>query len=108
MKTHKSTIFLVCVCLSIVAIIISFLLGPGKVAPGATIFTYVASVALLLFEFLYLKEKLHWGVLKIVAIILVSLVPQLFVLVIGAFLWFITLPTLLVVVVFRLIKQHKQ
>ncbi len=100
-------------------IIVSFLFGPGTVAPRLTVYTLLSGSALLCTEYLTLRENallkgravdVKW-VLVTLAVLIVSLIPQALYFFIATFLWFLALPTfgvLAVVLLFKLLRIQKQ
>ena len=94
--------YLALVLLSSAAIVTSFLLGSGTVAPQASVATYISAIFLLIFEYLGITE---WRRTKgrrqtvvktaITAVMLsVSVVPQAIIFIIASLLWMIVLPIL--------------
>ena len=97
----------------------SYLFGPGEVAPGATIFTVLSGLTLLGAEYFWAREAARingrtidakWTATTSV-ILLVSLVPQAVLLTLAAFLWFAALVAFgitIIILAFKLEKAGKQ
>jgi hypothetical protein len=115
----RKMIYQILALVSASGIIVSFLLGPGTVAPRLTVYTLLSGSALLCTEYLTLRESallkgravdVKW-VLVTLVVLIVSLIPQALYFFIATFLWFLALPTfgvLAVILLFKLLRIQKQ
>lgn len=104
---------------TVAGIIISFLLGPGTVAPELTAYSLLGGLVLFFSEYLWLRETVltsgqpittKW-VVTTLTILVMSVIPQAICLVLAAFLWFAVLPLLVIstaIFLYMLINSQKQ
>ncbi|HSX30619.1 MAG TPA: hypothetical protein VLE99_01760 [Candidatus Saccharimonadales bacterium] len=93
--------------LALAGIIVSVLFGHGTVAPRATVLTYIAAALFVVFQYVYLRSRLGWGSVKTVIAQVLSLVPQLFMLFILSFLWFVALPVIAMAILVMILGNRK-
>ena len=93
--------------LALAGIIVSELLGPGTEAPRATIFTCVAAVLFIVFQYIYLRSKFGWGVVKAIIVLALLLLPELLLEFILSFLWFVVLPLIGMIILIMIVGNRK-
>jgi len=93
--------------LALAGIIVSVLFGHGTVAPRATILTYIAVVLFIIFQYIYLRSRFGWGIVKTAIVQALSLLPQFLLIFILSFLWFVALPVIAMAILVTIVGNRK-
>ena len=103
----KAKLTLIAMLLSLAGIICSLLLGPGTVAPRATILTCIAALLFIVFQYLYLRTRFGWGRVKTIIVQLITCMFQLIIIFVLCFLWFVVLPVIAIIVIAAAVRKPK-